>query len=282
MQPVVHICKNCNNSFSGKYCNHCGEKLYHEKDKSVFHLFEEGLHFLTHFDGTFFNTLKKIFTKPGQLSVDYCKGKRKTYFKPLSLFLLLVVVYLLFPVFEGLNMKLYYHTHHLFYGKYAMRESREVMIQKHLTDQQLTILFQQKSEKASKFLLLILLPLTALFFWLLTFKKRKYFFDQMVFSAEINCMYLLWGFLLLPLLLFISERIYHLVTNTYFNVGDTLLGLITYAVLCTYAAVGAGRFYKITKWQSAGFAILFYIAHLIIVQFIYKFILFYIVIHQIH
>ena len=156
------------------------------------------------------------------------------------------------------------------------------MIQKHLADEQLTVLFQQKSEKTSKFLLLILLPLTALFFWLLTFKKRKCFFDQMVFSAEINCMYLLWGFLLLPVLLFISERIYHLVTNTYFDVGDTALGLITYAVLCTYVGVGARRFYKITKWKSVGFAILFYIAHLIIVQYIYKFILFYIVIHQIH
>jgi len=134
--------------------------------------------------------------------------------------------------------------------------------------------------------LLILLPLTALFFWLLTFKKRKYFFDQMVFSAEINCMYLLWGFLLLPLLLFISKRVYHLVTHTYFNADDTLLdtllGIIAYAVLCTYAGIGARRFYKITKWQSIGFAILFYIAHIIIVQYIYKFILFYIVIHQIH
>ena len=147
MQPVDHICKNCNHSFSGKYCNQCGEKVYHEKDKSVLHLFEEGLHFITHFEGTFFNTLKKIFAKPGQLSVDYCKGKRKTYFKPLSLFLLLVVVYLLFPVFEGLNMKLYYHTHHILYGKYAMRASSEVMIQEKLTDQQLLSLFQQKSEK---------------------------------------------------------------------------------------------------------------------------------------
>ena len=173
MQPVVHICKNCNNSFSGKYCNRCGEKVYNEKDKSVLHLFEEGLHFITHFEGTFFNTLKKIFAKPGQLSVDYCQGKRKTYFKPLSLFLLLVVVYLLFPVFEGLNMKLYYHMHHAIYGQYAMQESRDVMMQKHLTDEQLTTLFQQKSEKASKFLLLVLLPLTALFFWLLSFKKRK-------------------------------------------------------------------------------------------------------------
>ena len=40
MQPDLHICKNCNNSFSGKYCNHCGEKLYREKDKKVSHLFK--------------------------------------------------------------------------------------------------------------------------------------------------------------------------------------------------------------------------------------------------
>ena len=116
MQTPSHICKNCNHAFTGKYCNHCGEKVYSEKDRSVLHFFEEGLHFITHFEGTFFNTLKKIFTRPGQLSVDYCNGKRKTYFKPLSLFLLLVVLYLLFPFFEGLNMKLYYHVHHPLYG----------------------------------------------------------------------------------------------------------------------------------------------------------------------
>ncbi|HET6993829.1 MAG TPA: DUF3667 domain-containing protein [Chitinophagaceae bacterium] len=282
MQTASHICKNCNQSFTGKYCNHCGEKVYSEKDKSVWHFFEEGLHFITHFEGTFFNTLKKIFTRPGQLSVDYCNGKRKTYFKPLSLFLLLVVLYLLFPFFEGLNMKLYYHTHQAFYGKYAMQKATAVMSETKWTDQQLTAAFHQKSEKVSKFLLLILLPLTALFFWALTYRKRKYFFDQMVFSAEINCMYLLWGFLLLPLLLFAAQKISYLTTRSYFNIEDWKLGLITYLVLCTYTGIGAWRFYKLNGWQSFGFALLFYIAHIIIVQYIYKFILFFIVIHQIH
>ena len=282
MQPGVHICKNCNNSFSGKYCNHCGEKLYSEKDKKVSHFFEEGLHFITHFEGTFFNTIKKIFSKPGQLSVDYCNGKRKTYFKPLSLFLLLVVLYLIFPVFEGLNMKVQYHMQHLAYGKYANGIVRELLSRKNITLAEFEPVFHQKSEKVSKFLLLILLPLTALFFWLLTFKKRKYFFDQMVFSAEINCMYLLWGFVLLPLLLFGSEVIYRLFTGSFFQTSDTILGIITYTVLCIYTGAGARKFYKISWWQSIGFALLFYVAHLIIVQYIYKFILFYIVIHQIH
>jgi hypothetical protein len=282
MQTTSHICKNCNQSFTGKYCNHCGEKLFSEKDKSVWHFFEEGLHFITHFEGTFFNTIKKIFAQPGQLSVDYCNGKRKTYFKPLSLFLLLVVLYLLFPVFEGLNMRLYYHTHHILYGKYAMQEAKAIMIKTGWTDEQIVSAFHQKSEKVSKFLLLILLPLTALFFWALTYRKRKYFFDQMVFSAEINCMYLLWGFLLLPLLLFAVQKISYLTTHSYINLEDWQLGLITYLVLCTYTGIGARRFYKLNGWQSIGFALLFYIAHIIIVQYIYKFILFFIVIHQIH
>jgi len=282
MQTASHICKNCNQTFTGKYCNHCGEKLFSEKDKSVWHFFEEGLHFITHFEGTFFNTIKKIFAQPGQLSVDYCNGKRKTYFKPLSLFLLLVVLYLLFPVFEGLNMRLYYHTHHILYGKYAMQKAKALMIETGWTDQQIVAAFHQKSEKVSKFLLLILLPLTALFFWALTYRKRKYFFDQMVFSAEINCMYLLWGFLLLPILLFLAHKIAYLTTHSDFNVEDWLLGMITYLVLCIYTGIGAKRFYKLNRWQSIGFALLFYIAHIIIVQYIYKFILFFIVIHQIH
>jgi hypothetical protein len=282
MQTTSHICKNCNQSFTGKYCNHCGEKLFSEKDKSVWHFFEERLHFITHFEGTFFNTIKKIFAQPGQLSVDYCNGKRKTYFKPLSLFLLLVVLYLLFPVFEGLNMRLYYHTHHTLYGKYAMQEAKAIMIKTGWTDEQIVSAFHQKSEKVSKFLLLILLPLTALFFWALTYRKRKYFFDQMGFSAEINCMYLLWGFLLLPLLLFAVQKISYLTTHSYINLEDWQLGLITYLVLCTYTGIGARRFYKLNGWQSIGFALLFYIAHIIIVQYIYKFILFFIVIHQIH
>ena len=76
-------CKNCGNRFTGKYCNVCGEKVYTEKDKSIKYIIEEGFHFLTHFEGTFLKSLKAIITRPGTLSLDYCNGIRKKYFKPL-------------------------------------------------------------------------------------------------------------------------------------------------------------------------------------------------------
>ena len=73
-------CKNCQHEFTGKFCNQCGEKVYSEHDKSLKHVFEEGFHFLTHFEGTFFNTLRTIVLRPGKLSLDFCYGIRKRYF----------------------------------------------------------------------------------------------------------------------------------------------------------------------------------------------------------
>lgn len=275
-------CKACGHHFTGKYCNNCGEKVYTEHDRKVSHFFEEGFHFITHFEGKFFTTVKSLLTRPGKLSEDYCGGIRKSYFKPLSLFLLLVVVYLLFPVFEGLNMRLYYHTHHSIYGNFAMQKARDVMLHTGLTDAQLTTTFHAKSEKASKFLLAVILPLTALFFWAMTFKKRKYFFDQMVFATEVNSVYLIWGFMILPLLLALTEWASHLVTGRYFQTGDGPISLVIYLVMAVYVALAAKRFYRVKRWQGILLGILFYLIHYIVIQVVYKFLLFAIVINQIH
>jgi hypothetical protein len=274
MDSISITCKACGNGFNGKYCNQCGEKVYSDADKSVLHLVEEGFHFITHFEGTFFTTIRYIFTRPGKLSELYCEGIRKSLFKPLSLFFLLILIYLLFPVFEGLNMRLYYHTHNNFYSGYAMQKATALAQQYQWTDAELTEAFRHKSEKVSKFLLLVLLPLTALFFWAFTYKRRRYFFDQMVYATEINSMYLIFGFLLLPILLYLSEAIYKLFTGAYFPVNDNIISPIIATWLIAYAALGIKRFYKVTTPKAIGLALVFYIAHYIIVQMIYKFLLF--------
>src|SRR6476661_8388751 len=153
VEPIT--CKNCGNRFTGNFCNECGEKVYTVKDKMVTHFFEDGFHFITHFEGKFFTTIKTLFSKPGQVSLDYTNGIRKKYFKLLSLFLLLVILYLLFPVFQGLNMKLYYHERHNLYGAFAKDQVREIMLHKHITEKEVSDLFQKNSEKISKTLLVL-------------------------------------------------------------------------------------------------------------------------------
>lgn len=282
MQTSTVHCKNCNHPFTGKYCPRCGEKVYTDHDRTVTHFVEEGIHFFTHFEGTFFTTIKYIFTRPGKLSEDYCYGKRKSLFKPMSLFFLLVVVYLLFPVFEGLNMRLYYHLNGSAYSTYAKAQALKVMQAHHWNDEQLAEAYHKTSTQVSKFLLLVLLPLTASFFWALTFKRRPYFFDQMVFATEINSFYLIWGFLLLPLLLWLSEAVFQIITGNLFPVSDRGTALFIYAVMLVYLFLASKRFYRLNTGQALGLSVLFFLAHGVIVQIVYKFLLFAISMKLVH
>ena len=86
-------CKNCESILNGKFCSNCGQKIYSERDKSLSNISEEVLHFMTHFEGKLFNTLKVIYLYPGKLSLDYSSGIRQKYYKPISLYLLIVILY---------------------------------------------------------------------------------------------------------------------------------------------------------------------------------------------
>src|SRR5687767_9608092 len=44
----VNICMNCDQSFTGLYCNHCGQKIAHRLNTS--HVLHELFHSLTHTD----------------------------------------------------------------------------------------------------------------------------------------------------------------------------------------------------------------------------------------
>lgn len=282
MNQAFVQCKNCGHSFQGKYCNACGEKVYNNHDKSVVHFFEEGLHFITHLEGTLFTTIKTMFKLPGQLSLDYCNGKRKKYFKPLSFFLLLVVLYLLFPFFEGLNMRLPNYETQPLYGKYAAAKIQSVAASTGLSLEALSERFHAKSEKASKFLLIVIVPFTAAVIFCLAFFRRKYFFDHMVFSAELNCFYLLWGFLLLPLLVIIVNFFTRLIGLQHSIFSEGWIGILMYSYVSIYVGTAAGKFYNFKWWQSFLFTTVFCFAHMFIVYVLYKFLLFVTVINQIH
>lgn len=268
-------CKNCGNHFSGKFCNACGEKVYTEKDKKVLHLFEEGFHFITHFEGKFFTTLKAVFTRPGKLSSDYCDGLRKKYFKPLSFFLMLVILYLIFPVFEGLNMKLKYHEIHGLYGKYAAAKVAAVMEQKKISHEVLEASFHRAGEKTSKFLLFTIIPFVALASWAMGFKKRKLYFDHFVFTIEMCSFFLLWGFLLLPLLMWVLSKF----TSLTDFITEGIISIIIITVYMLYVIIAAGRFFHFSWWFRIIYTLLFILSLTFFLEYIYKFILFNIAIH---
>lgn len=76
------LCKNCNQSFEGNYCNHCGQRKIANKR---LHLKEVVLDFLDNtfnLDKGFFFTLWSLFIRPGKVAQSYINGQRKVYINP--------------------------------------------------------------------------------------------------------------------------------------------------------------------------------------------------------
>jgi hypothetical protein len=276
-------CKNCGHVFAGKYCNNCGEKVLHAHDKSIAHFFEDVVHFITHFDGKFFVTLKTMFRSPGKSSLDYTDGRRQPYFKPVSFFLLLVVLYLLFPFFQGLNMPLSGHFGQGTYGHYA-QEKVNHYLQAHpgATMEQLSEQFAKKSEKTSKLLLFIIIPLTALPLWLLLYRKRSYFYDHLVLATELNSVYLLITFFIFPLLIMGLNGVLSLMHQPRFSSGDGIIGIVMYTLFAIYCGIAIRRFYQLTWWHGLIILLVLLAVHPYIVYVLYKFILFVIAFALVH
>jgi len=268
-------CLNCSAPLHGNYCSNCGEKVYGAHDKNLAHLFEEAFHFLTHFEGKFLTTLKTIFLRPGKLSLDYCQGLRKKYFKPASFYFLLVVLYLIFPIARGLNLPLQNF-------KYAQGQSivsatiSNKMTERHLSHEELAARYEQKSEKLSKFLLIIILPLCALLINLVFLKRSVLFFDCFILSAEINAMFLMTIFMLVPLMA-LPFGLMMKPSPAAVQTIDLIMSILALSLIVGFSAVAFRRFFEIPLLKSALLATLFGLGQMFIVFFIYRFTLFFLV-----
>jgi len=276
MRPDKHTCKNCGNHFTGKFCNLCGEKVYDDHDKKIFHLLEEVFHFVWHFEGTFLVTIKTFLTKPGKFSLDYCAGIRRKYFKPISLFLTIVVIYLLFPRFHGLNMRFYsYVSKESKYSWYAVPIAKKKVNTLHLTTDQLADLYDKKSSGFSKLFLLMLIPLCALAFWLLFINAHRFFFDHFILATEICSFYILTNFLILPFLSFLIEKI-NPSWNPAFDDGSWIT-FVMLGILAFFIIVAFRRFYKQKQWVVAVKGLAFLFIFIFAIRFIYNMLLYYLV-----
>ncbi|MEO6683078.1 MAG: DUF3667 domain-containing protein [Ginsengibacter sp.] len=79
-------CLNCSTEVVGRYCHVCGQENVEVKE-SVWHFILHFFNDITHFDGTFFSTLKDLIFKPGFLSREYMNGRRARYLNPVRMYL---------------------------------------------------------------------------------------------------------------------------------------------------------------------------------------------------
>lgn len=87
-------CNNCHNEVQGDFCHHCGQRegLGKITFKETFHDFVDMVFSV---NAPLMRTLRMLLLNPGKLLREYLSGKRKTYYKPVSFFIITTIVYLI-------------------------------------------------------------------------------------------------------------------------------------------------------------------------------------------
>lgn len=258
----------------GGYCHVCGQKNILDEDRRFRHLIELFLAELFSLDGKFWRTFKGIF-KPGFLASEYITGRRSPYLSPVSIFLLVNVLYFVFPVMSDFDLPFNDQVPGRIFTqleqfKNASPERLERMkksdgqlhsrwtatwvddrlVQRKAIDPDYRLDtmandFNARSGEISKLLIVVHVPFLAFALMLMFWRSGKYFAEHFVvalitFSSVLLAIQIIFPIIsVLPLADWLTSQMIK-------SVGWIMLAMFTVLVAITFK-----RVYKYSYWYSA-------------------------------
>lgn len=274
-EEVQRVCKNCTNEFSGRYCNRCGEKVLEPHERSIKFFLSSALNAFTFIEGKFLNTLKIVFLSPGKYSTQFADGIRQRYMRPIAFFFVANVIYFLFPLFiNTFATSLRNQRDMQFYGFYVNEIVEKRLAHEKISEPDFEAKYNNQSVNLAKSLLILVIPIFALFVFVANLSSRKYFSDHILFSAEFNAFMLFCNMIILPIILLAVTYVIQLLGGSFPDVNDDFLLPIISATSLYFLIRGEMKFYEQKWWRSILRGAFLYFLFFITLM-LYRFILFF-------
>ncbi|MDB5140156.1 MAG: hypothetical protein JWR12_2072 [Mucilaginibacter sp.] len=244
---------------------------------SIKHMAHEALHDLIHFDSKFFRTLPPLLFKPGYLAEQSFTIKQNEYVKPFALFVFLNFVFFIFKSHGIFSYSLHSYTDTAWARAITLHQQAE----QHLSINILTERFNMAMRFEQKEYLVIMVPLFALILQLLYIFKKRNYAEHLVFALYF------YSFFIIYLMVMPYVIILFAVLMQKFNVGldilysqDALVCLIL--IVCfIYLFFAVRKVYK-EKWVwNILKSVILSCSVYCLIAFIYRYALFFIVMHSI-
>ncbi len=192
-------CVSCGAVVTGRWCQECGEKVLTPEDNTVSHYVREISSELFGTDSRLYRTLLALAFRPGYLTAEYLKGRRKTLLGPVALFLLMNVSF--FVIQPLVNINTFNATLHAQTQWYPYSDWADAVVQSSVAASDLAYedyesVFNERSEGLAKSLVFLQIPMLALCIMALRLPRPTAYFSHLVFSTHLYSLILLLNTLL--------------------------------------------------------------------------------------
>ena len=200
------VCVNCGSVVEASYCSHCGERILSDKDYSLRHMMKEGLELLVDFDFKFVRTAALLLRKPGFLTTEYWSGRRIKYTNPFQLLLLINIFYFFCSFISeqlGYNIRVMFPalsdlTNDRIFSGWASRVVHAKIAAGQIPAEAYYESFNSHLEQLAKSLVILLVPILAIFLRMFYWRGKKYFLEHFISAAHLVSFYVLfWSLLML-------------------------------------------------------------------------------------
>ena len=247
-------CPNCGAQSRSRFCPNCGERRVAGEDYSLRHFLGEAFNILTSVESNLFRSFATLLARPGSLTVEHFKGRRKSYLKPLQLFIFCNVIFFFahsYVSFNTLTTPLYVHLNLLPHQRLARHLVDSELRARNITYDQYRPRFDVATEGQAKTMVIVMVPLYALALQLFYRRTRRFYVEHLVFSLHF------YAFLLLLIAgmhvgLYFAWRARHLfASNLSLLQNDGFVSLVMLLLCGSYLFLALRRFYGQGRMRTA-------------------------------
>lgn len=213
------------------------------------HLLHEALHFFTDLDSSPLRTLYTLVRRPGELTRAYFEGPRKRYLKPFQVFLVCNVIFFVLQSAEhyvAFSASFHGQIHEQFYSPLVYDRGIRAQQKSGLPPEVFEKVFDQHTERLSKEMLIVLVPVLALLLFLARPGKDHWLAEHVIFSMHVIAFYLLALVGLEPVIVYFLRKLAELGYREGWLVRLLLDGFGDMIPFGLYLGLAMRRYYRIS------------------------------------
>ncbi|MEL7144953.1 MAG: DUF3667 domain-containing protein [Bacteroidota bacterium] len=242
-------CFNCGTAIKGNFCHSCGQRVRDNLDRSLGRLLGEFFGNVFFFDNRFFLSLWYTIRYPGRMTVEFLDGKRKKFISPVTLFLFFNLIFFFVNPLTDYSLSLADQMYSQPYSPLITDMVVDKIKKEKLDDKAYSATYQRTSDDISKSIMILNIPIIALFVYLMGFTRRRFYFDSLIFTFHYFSIFILsW----------VMQKWVDTSLEFFFGLGESLLALILFAIFTLgipllYAILSIKKFLDV-RWYVAIFA----------------------------